>query len=131
DMIAAGLHGTDLLRWPATGAEGRRIAATLRACGLGRLAARTFSSLSYGQKRLALLARALGQEPDWLVLVEFYKGFDTGFCTRIDRVLSAARAAGQSWIAVTHRAGDVPRGTRGIIELHQGRLRSIKAPRSG
>ena len=34
-----------------------------------------------------------------------------------------------SWIAVTHRAGDVPRGTRGIIELHQGRLRSIKALR--
>jgi len=129
DMIAAGLHGTDLLLWPATAAQGRRIAATLRACGLGRLAARTFSSLSYGQKRLALLARALAQEPDWLLLDEFYNGLDTAYRKRIDRVLSAARAAGQSWIAVTHRAGDVPRGTRGIIELHQGRLRSIKALR--
>lgn len=129
DMIAAGLHGTDLLLWPATAAEHRKIASTMRACGLGRLAARTFSSLSYGQKRLALLARALAQKPDWLLFDEFYNGLDTAYRRRIDRILSAARAAGQSWIAVAHRAGDVPRGTRGIIELHQGRLRSIKALR--
>ena len=130
DMIAAGLHGTDLLLWPATAAERGKIAATLRRCGLGRLAAREFSSLSYGQKRLALLARALAQEPDWLLLDEFYNGLDTAYRRRIDRVLDAARAAGQSWIAVTHRAGDVPRGTRGIIELHQGRLLSVKPLRA-
>jgi len=127
DLIAAGLHGTDLLLWPATAAERRRVAAALRACGLGRLAARRFSTLSYGQKRLALLARALAREPDWLLLDEFYNGLDTVYRRRIDRILDAARAAGQSWIAVTHRAGDVPRGTRGVIELHEGRLRSIKA----
>jgi molybdate transport system ATP-binding protein len=129
DLIAAGLHGTDLLLWPATAAERTRIAATLRACGLGRLAARTFSSLSYGQKRLALLARALAQTPDWLLLDEFYNGLDSAYRRRIDRILGAARAAGQAWIAVTHRAGDVPRGTQGVIELHEGRLRSIKALR--
>ena len=67
DLIAAGLHGTDLLLWPATAAERMRVAAALRACGLGRLAARRFSTLSYGQKRLALLARALAREPDWLL----------------------------------------------------------------
>jgi len=60
-------------------------------------------------------------------LDEFYNGLDAVYRRRIDRILDAARAAGQSWIAVTHRAGDGPRGTRGIIELHEGRLRSIKA----
>ena len=127
DLIAAGLHGTDLLLWPATAAERRKVAAILRACGLGRLAGRRFASLSYGQKRLALLARALARESDWLLLDEFYNGLDAAYRRRIDRILDAARGAGQSWIAVTHRAGDVPRGTRGIIELHEGRLRSIKA----
>ncbi len=126
DLIAAGLHGTDLLLWPATAAERGRVAATLRACGLGRLAGRRFSSLSYGQKRLALLARALARQPDWLLLDEFYNGLDTGYRRRIDRILETVRGAGQSWIAVTHRAGDVPRGTHGIIELHDGRLRSIR-----
>ncbi|MGO9635885.1 MAG: ATP-binding cassette domain-containing protein [Steroidobacteraceae bacterium] len=127
DLIAAGLHGTDLLLWPATAAERGRVTATLRACGLGRLAGRRFSSLSYGQKRLALLACALARQPDWLLLDEFYNGLDTGYRRRIERILETVRAAGRSWIAVTHRAGDVPRGTRGIIELHDGRLRSIKA----
>ncbi len=126
DLIATGLHRTDLLLRPVTGAERRRIDSTLRACGLTRLAARRFSSLSYGQKRLALLARALVQAPDWLLLDEFYNGLDSQYRRRIDRVLDAARAAGRSWIASAHRAADVPRGTGGIIELRAGRLHSVR-----
>jgi molybdate transport system ATP-binding protein len=126
DLIATGLHQSDLLLRAATSAECRRIEATLRACGLRRLAARKFSSLSYGQKRLALLARALVQAPDWLLLDEFYNGLDADYRRRIDRVLDAARAAGQSWIVTTHRAGDIPRDTGGIIELREGCLQSMR-----
>jgi molybdate transport system ATP-binding protein len=129
DLIATGLHGTDLLLRPASGAERRRIGSMLRAGGLSRLAARNFTSLSYGQKRLALLARALVREPDWLLLDEFYNGLDTQYRRRVDRLLDAVRAAGRSWIVVTHREGDVPRGTRGIIELRGGRLHSMQALR--
>ncbi len=127
DLIATGLHRTDLLLRPVTAAQRRRIDSTLRVCGLTRLAARRFSSLSYGQKRLALLARALVQAPDWLLLDEFYNGLDSQYRRRIDRVLDTARAAGRSWIASAHRAADVPRGTVGIIELRAGRLRSVTA----
>ena len=126
DLIATGLQQSDLLLRAATSAERRRIEKTLRACGLRGLAARRFSSLSYGQKRLALLARALVQAPDWLLLDEFYNGLDADYRQRIDRVLDAARAAGQSWIVTTHRAGDIPRDTRGIIELREGRLQSMR-----
>jgi molybdate transport system ATP-binding protein len=126
DLIATGLHRTDLLLRPATTAESRRIDATLRVCGLRPLAARKFSSLSYGQKRLALLARALVQAPDWLLLDEFYNGLDRDYRRRIDRVLDSAGAAGQSWIVTAHRAGDIPQDTRGIIELKDGRLKSMK-----
>jgi len=126
DLIATGLQRTDLLLRPVTAAQRRRIDSTLRACGLTRLAARRFSSLSYGQKRLALLARALVQAPDWLLLDEFYNGLDSTYRRRIDRVLDAARAAGRSWIASAHRAADVPRGTDGVIELRAGRLHSMK-----
>ncbi len=126
DLLATGLHRTDLLLRPATAAQRRRIDSTLRACGLTRLAARRFSSLSYGQKRLALLARALVQAPDWLLLDEFYNGLDSRYRRRIDRVLDGVRAAGRSWIAAAHRAVDIPRGTDGIIELRAGRLQSMK-----
>jgi molybdate transport system ATP-binding protein len=122
DLIATGLHRTDLLLSPVTPFERRSIEATLRTCGLKRLAGRRMSSLSYGQKRLALLARALCNDPDWLLLDELYNGLDASYRRRIDRVLRGVCARGGSWIVASHRACDVPRGTRGLIELAAGRL---------
>jgi len=56
-----------------------------------------------------LLARALAQDPDWLLLDELYNGLDANYRRRVDAVLSAACRRGQSWIATAHRAMDVPR----------------------
>jgi molybdate transport system ATP-binding protein len=122
DVVATGLHGTDLLLNPPTPIETQRVNATLRTCGLSRLAAREFLSLSYGEKRLALLARALVHAPDWLLLDEFYNGLDQNYRRRIDAILGQARARGQSWVATAHRAMDVPRGTRCVLELSGGRI---------
>jgi len=126
DMVATGLHRTDLKLLPVTPPQAERVTATLRLCGLSRHAAREFLSLSYGQKRLALLARALVQDPDWLLLDEFYNGLDADYRQRIDKVLSAAVRRGQSWVATAHRAGDVPQGTRCMLELAEGRVHVVK-----
>jgi molybdate transport system ATP-binding protein len=126
DLVATGLHGTDLLLLPVTAPQAKRVAATLRACGLRRHANREFLSLSYGQKRLALLARALVQDPDWLLLDEFYNGLDAAYRRRIDTVLAGARRRGQSWVATAHRAVDVPTGTRCMLELAEGRVQALK-----
>ena len=126
DVVATGLHRTDLLLSPATRTEAKQVTAMLRACGIDRLAAREFLSLSYGEKRLALLARALVQQPDWLLLDEQYNGLDGEYRRRIDSVLAAARAKGQSWVATAHRAMDVPPGTRSLLELSEGRIRRMK-----
>jgi len=126
DLVATGVHRTDLLLQPVTAPQAKRVAATLRACGLQRHANREFLSLSYGQKRLALLARALVQDPDWLLLDEFYNGLDAHYRQRIDTVLEAARRRGQSWVATAHRAVDVPRGTRCMLELAEGRVHAVK-----
>jgi len=124
-MLATGLHRTDLLQQPVTQTERRRITAMLRLCDLTHLQNRRFSSLSYGQKRLALLARGLVQNPDWLLLDEFYNGLDLEYRRRIDGILDQARARGQAWLISAHRAMDVPRGTQGLIELRGGRLQSV------
>jgi molybdate transport system ATP-binding protein len=126
DLIATGLHRTDLLLLPVTALEAKRVTAALRACGLYRHRAREFLSLSYGQKRVALLARALVADPDWLLLDEFYNGLDAGFRRRIDEVLAAAVRRGQSWVATAHRASDVPRATRCMLELADGRVHAVK-----
>ncbi|HEY2633205.1 MAG TPA: ATP-binding cassette domain-containing protein, partial [Steroidobacteraceae bacterium] len=87
DLVATGLHRTDLLLLPVASSEAKRVNAALRLCGLQRHASREFLSLSYGQRRLALLARALVQDPDWLLLDEFYNGLDADYRRRIDTVL--------------------------------------------
>jgi molybdate transport system ATP-binding protein len=126
DLVATGLHHTDLLLLPVTAPQALRVAAVLRACGLRRHADRRFLLLSYGQKRLALLARALVQRPDWLLLDELYNGLDAVYRRRMDGVLEAARRRGQSWVATAHRAIDVPRGTRRLMELADGRVHAVK-----
>ena len=130
DLVATGLHRTDLLLTPATPRQLRRVGAALRVCGLQRQAAREFLSLSYGQKRLALLARALVQDPDWLLLDELYNGLDAAYRRRIDAVLAAAARGGQSWVVTAHRTADVPRGTRRLLELAEGRVRAVKSLRA-
>jgi molybdate transport system ATP-binding protein len=130
DLVATGLHRTDLLLLPVTRAQAGRVAATLRVCGLNRHASRDFLSLSYGQKRLVLLARALVLDPDWLLLDEFYNGLDAHYRRRIDKVLESAAGRGQSWVATAHRAVDVPRGTRWILRLAAGKARAAKRIRA-
>ena len=130
DLVATGLHRSDLLLMPVTPRQASQVAASLRMCGLQRHAAREFLSLSYGQKRLALLARALVQDPDWLLLDELYNGLDAGYRLRIDTVLEAAARRGQSWVATAHRAADVPPGTRRMLELAEGRVRVVKSIRA-
>jgi molybdate transport system ATP-binding protein len=125
DLLATGLHRSDLLRQPVTAGERRRIASMLKLCRLTALESRRFLSLSYGQKRIALLARALVQKPDWLLLDEFYNGLDTAHRARIDGILRHAHRSGQSWVASAHRAVDVPQGTEGLIELRAGKVHAV------
>jgi molybdate transport system ATP-binding protein len=125
DLLATGLHRSDLLRQQVTAAEQRRIASMLALCRLSALKGRRFLSLSYGQKRIALLARALVQKPDWLLLDEFYNGLDVAHRARIDGILQHARRSGQSWVASAHRAVDVPQGTEGLIELRAGKVHAV------
>jgi ABC-type molybdenum transport system ATPase subunit/photorepair protein PhrA len=58
-------------------------------------------------------------------LDELYNGLDEGFRRRIDAILDRARRRGQSWIATAHRAMDVPRGTRALLELSGGRIQRV------
>jgi molybdate transport system ATP-binding protein len=124
ELVATGLHGTDLLLNPITAQDAARVAKVLSRCGLRRYARRQFLTLSYGEQRLALLARALAKSPDWLLLDEFYNGLDGDYRRRIDAVLDAARRRGQSWVATAHRAVDLPRGTRLVLSLAAGRVQS-------
>jgi len=137
DILAAGVQGTDIVLQAPDRAVRARVRALLRECSLAHLAARKFLTLSYGQKRLVLLARSLARRPHWLLLDEPYNGLDARTRRRFDAILARARRRGQAWMISAHRAEDIPAGTQRQACLADGRLvrrgalrRTALAPRA-
>ena len=106
-VVLTGFDDSDFPLAPATAVERRRIATVLGRVGLRRSAARPFLSLSYGQRRRALLARALVRRPDVLLLDEALNGLDAAARRAFVRTLRTAVPATTAWILSTHRADDV------------------------
>jgi len=87
--------------------------------GIGPLAERMFDSLSYGERRLVLLARAMVKEPELLVLDEPCQGLDRTNRRRIlDAIDRIAEASEETTILfVTHQPGELPACIHRILSL--------------
>lgn len=93
-------HG-DLLSRPS--ARDREIAhAMLERLGIAALAQRPYTMISGGERQLALLARALAQEPQFVVLDEPTASLDFGNQGRVMREIRALAAAGHGVLFTTH-----------------------------
>ena len=105
-----------------TARERARITAVLGQVGLAGLAPRKFLSLSYGQRRRVLLARALVRRPDVLLLDEALNGLDAASRRAFLRVLARAVPATAALVVSSHRAADAPAGLTHVARLEAGRL---------
>jgi iron complex transport system ATP-binding protein len=82
----------------------RRAAATvLYELGIGALADRPFSVLSGGERKLALMARAVVQNAPLLMLDEPTAGLDFGNEARILQVISELAGSGRTVLMTTHQ----------------------------
>lgn len=122
-VVATGLHGTDIPLDRPTPVQHRRVAALLRTFGLERLARRRFLTLSYGQRRLVLLARAIATGPDLLLLDELLGGLDAAHRERVLRWLDSPAARRHGWVLSTHRPDETPSSASHRLELVAGRVR--------
>jgi ABC-type Mn2+/Zn2+ transport system ATPase subunit len=85
------------------GARDREIVAgALGQVGLSELANRPFGALSGGQQQRAFMARALAQQPDFLVLDEPAAGVDEEHRAQTGQLLADLSARGISMLIATH-----------------------------
>ncbi len=109
------------------GADTEAALGALDAVGLAGLAHRPIGALSGGQKKRALLARALVQGARLMLLDEPLAGVDRDSEAVIRRLLIEARAAGRTVVMVTHDLD----GTRGFADrvlLIRGRVVAAGTP---
>jgi molybdate transport system ATP-binding protein len=85
-----------------SGAEARRVARLLEDFELAALADRSLTTLSYGQVRRALIARALAIEPRVLLLDEPWEGLDAPMSELLNRTLATVVAAGTQLVCASH-----------------------------
>lgn len=103
------------------GARDRAIAFDiLTELGVGHLCDRTFTSLSGGQRSLVLIARALVQESEVLVLDEPTAALDLGNSARVLRVVDELAARGRTVLMTTHQPDHALHGGHRAILVSDG-----------
>jgi molybdate transport system ATP-binding protein len=130
EVVGTGVTRTDIPVRALMAAETRRVAALFKRLDIGELADRRFLTLSYGERRLVLIARALASQPKLLLLDEVANGLDARNHARLMRWLSATGASKLPWVFATHRSPDVPESVTHLLELQQGRVRRSGAVRA-
>jgi ABC-type Mn2+/Zn2+ transport system ATPase subunit len=93
--------------------------ALLDQVGLADHARRQFSDLSGGQRQRVLVARALAQEGDVLLLDEPFTGVDAVSHDKLLEVLRAQAAAGAAVLMTTHDVGEAGRVCDRLLILNR------------
>jgi iron complex transport system ATP-binding protein len=100
----------------------RAIAArALERFGIAHLSGRPYTMISGGERQLVLLARALAQEPQFIVLDEPTASLDFGNQGKVMREIRALAAAGHGVLFTTHDPNHAMRAADRAFLLREGR----------
>jgi iron complex transport system ATP-binding protein len=106
------------------GVDHRRSGDLLMAFGVAHLAARTFGTLSEGERKRVQLARSLMADPELLLLDEPAAGLDRGGREMLVRDLAELAGDRRSpvLVLVTHHVEEIPPGFTHVLLLRGGRV---------
>jgi iron complex transport system ATP-binding protein len=102
--------------------------ASLEALGIAALWDRPYTRISGGQRQLALIARALAQQPDILVMDEPTASLDFGNQVRVLEQVQRLAAAGLAVILSTHHPDHAFLCADRVILLAEGRVTHQGSP---
>ncbi len=121
-VVASGVQGVERPLVALTVIEQARVRRVLDRLGLWRLRRRRFLTLSYGERRRVLLARALVSRPRLLLLDEAYNGLDRDSRAWFNRELTRLARTKLTILLTVHRLEDAPPMFRHVWVLQAGRL---------
>jgi ABC-type molybdenum transport system ATPase subunit/photorepair protein PhrA len=105
----------------------RRTSEIIEVCGLRAFARRRFTRLSYGERRRVMLARALVNDPQILLLDEALDGLDSASREQFHAILARIAARGTSLVVVSHHQSDYPPFLTHRLQLERGRIVEVGA----
>ena len=103
-------------------ADREAAAMAINTLGIEHLAEREWARVSGGERQLALVARALAQEPRILVLDEPTASLDPAATFAVEGIIEAMHRAGCKIVMTTHDLLQARRLADEIVFLHHGRL---------
>lgn len=107
-----------------------QVAAALAELGIAHLAARPATEISGGERQLALIARALVQQPALLVMDEPTASLDFGNQLRVLERIDALRRRGIAVLLSTHQPEHALRVADRVALLAGGRLVAVGPPQT-
>ena len=131
-VVTTGLFDEDIPLTQPTRAQRQRVARVLQRFGLSGLRRRRMLTLSYGQRRLTLVARAFAGDARVLLLDEVFNGLDARAREKLRRALERPRG-GHDWVLTSHRPKELPSNVTHVARIEKGRIveRGQGAQKSG
>lgn len=102
--------------------------AALEALGIAHLGQRRFTEISGGERQMALIARALAQEPAMLVMDEPTASLDFGNQARVLGTIRSLSASGLAIVLSTHDPGHAFACADRVALMKAGRIVALGSP---
>ena len=129
EVVAIGRTARAGLFHPLSHDDWQTVDQWIERLGLGPLASRAFSQTSGGEQRKTIIARAMAQEPELLLLDEPTANLDLGWRERIvetvERLYTETRI---SVVIVCHELEVLPPACRQVVLLDAGRVAATGSP---
>lgn len=122
DVLLAGYEGDTLRLWEPGPEALERLAEVAALTDVTALLGRDFRTLSHGQRRRLVLARALMPRPEALLLDEFTDGLSAGAREELGQVLRDVHASGVAVVLATHRPEEAPELPWRTLRVEGGRV---------
>jgi molybdate transport system ATP-binding protein len=123
ELVASGYFSSiGLMRRRVSAQQQERVREVMQKLRLLSLRKESVQTISFGEFRKLLLARALVHQPDVLLFDEPFDGLDAPARASMARALTSAARRGSTLVVVSHHGDDLPRCVTHVARLANGRI---------